>query len=253
MPREHNKFAHGFGGKEFREDTTQWMTHLCSMMPGTMVRNTQKLGDWNHVKTHSLTCLVGDVVIWDLSQGCWPGLWGYPPVSSLSASTGFLTARLSTHVSQESIEYPWHFTLLVEAVPKAHPGARRVGVDPTTQVKVFVASLFFIIFNHFIRVQFRVFVFFFQYLFIWLCQVLRCHENPSLWLLGSLFWLAGFSLVVADSWAKLPCSMWDLSSTAVDQNSIPCTESQTCNHWTTREVPVACFKTTKASVNQVIK
>ena len=117
MPREHNKFAHGFGGKEFREDTTQWMTHLCSMMPGTMVRNTQKLGDWNHVKTHSLTCLVGDVVIWDLSQGCWPGLWGYPPVSSLSASTGFLTARLSTHVSQESIEYPWHFTLLVEAVP----------------------------------------------------------------------------------------------------------------------------------------
>ena len=88
-------------------------------------------------------------------------------MSSLSASTGFLTARLSTHVSQESIEYPWHFTLLVEAVPKAHPGARRVGVDPTTQVKVFVASLFFIIFNHFIRVQFRVFFFFFP-IFIYL-------------------------------------------------------------------------------------
>ena len=148
MPREHNKLAHGFGGKEFREDTTQWMTHLCSVMPGTMVRNTQKLGDWNHVKTHSLTCLVGDVVIWDLSQGCWPGLWGYPPISSLCASTGFLTAWLSTHVSQESIEYPWRFTLLVEAVPKAHPGPRRAGGDPTTQWKEgqSICSLF--LFHH---------------------------------------------------------------------------------------------------------
>ena len=118
------------------------------------------------------------------------------------------------------------------------------------KVKVFVASFFFIIFNHFMS---TVQVFFFQYLFIWLCQVLRWHENPSLWLLDSLFWLAGFSLVVADSWAKLPHSMWDLSSPAVDQNSMPCTERQTSNHWTTREVPVACFKTTKVSVNQVIK
>lgn len=63
MPREHNKFAHGLGGKEFREDTAQWVTHLCSMIPGAMVRNPPRLGDWNHVKTHSFTCLVGDVVI----------------------------------------------------------------------------------------------------------------------------------------------------------------------------------------------
>ena len=96
-------------------------------------------------------------------------------------------------------------------------------------------------------------MFFFKYLSIWLCQVLRWHENPSLWLLGSLFWLAGFSLVVAGSWAKLPRGMWDLSCPAMDQISIPCTERQTSNHWTTREVPVACFKTTKASVNRVIK
>lgn len=42
----------------------------------------------------------------------------------------------------------WHFTLLVEAVPKAHPGPRREGVDPTTQWKEgqSICSLF--VFHH---------------------------------------------------------------------------------------------------------
>ena len=76
-----------------------------------------------------------------------------------------------------------------------------------------------------------------------LVATLRCPMQASHW--------AGFSSCGA--WAKLPRGMWDLSCPAMDQISIPCTERQTSNHWTTREVPVACFKTTKASVNRVIK
>lgn len=66
-----------------------------------------------------------------------------------------------THVSQESIEHPWYFTLLVEAVPS--PIQVLEGVDPTTQWewgrKVFVASLFLIIFNNFICGTVQVFFF----------------------------------------------------------------------------------------------
>ena len=54
---------------------------------------------------------------------------------------------------------------------------------------------------------------------------------------GSSLQHTGFSSCGAQ--AKLPCSMWNLSSLTRDRSHIPCIGRWILNHWITREVPRA--------------
>ena len=65
------------------------------------------------------------------------------------------------------------------------------------------------------------------------------HMGSSLRHVGSLVEAHGLSSCGAR--AKLPCSMWDLSSLTRDQTRISCIGRWILYHWTTKEVPVIPF------------
>ena len=58
---------------------------------------------------------------------------------------------------------------------------------------------------------------------------------------AGLVFIVRYVLSSCGAQAWLPCSMWGLSSLTRDPTHVLYVERQILNHWTTREVPKACF------------